>query len=160
MQPEFTVYVVLALVMVVVGMVAVVLWQWSGALKRKSSRGDEAAPRPESHRRLPVLIECATCAHFDLEEGQAYMRQYPAFLGAASVRSPAQMSSKALLDVHGNVTGWQGTGPDGKVTPLKAKWADFGACAVHQEGRYRHDVCSSYERDGTKIEALNTLEAG
>lgn len=136
--------------------------------RRRSSRGDDVARiAPTPRRQLPVLIECATCQHFDLEEGQAALQQYPAFLGAAAVRSPAQMSQRALLDAHGNVTGWKEDGEDGagKTTPLKAKWADFGACAVHQEGRYKHDVCNQYARAAALADEHpgftgNSIEAG
>lgn len=156
-----------SLVLVLIAVLALVclVGIYAFSPRRRSSPGERLVELvPARKHKLPVVIECGTCQHFDLEEGQAFMRQYPAFMGAAAVRSPAQMSEKAVLDAHGNVVGWNKDGPGGKVTPLKAKWDDFGACQLLSEGRYKHDVCASYERDDTKIEAAamrsrNALEA-
>src|SRR5688572_27875690 len=82
------------LAVVFIGLIAVVI------LVARQQRGDRSyvTGLPPPRRKLPVLIECGTCKHFDLEEGQAFIAQHPAFVAAAAVRSPAQMSKHAELD--------------------------------------------------------------
>ncbi len=46
---------------------------------------------------------CDNCVHFDLEEGQAQLREHPAFMQVSELVSPAKMSRKAEVDGRGNM---------------------------------------------------------
>jgi hypothetical protein len=112
----------------------------------------QAAPKP-TKRKLQVVNEdddddedtdndvlgtCANCAFFDLEEGQAVIKQNPIFLQAASHVSPNVMMRK--LDKAGNEL------PNEHA--LRAKhdnWALFGACDANEQLRHSTDTCEKYK---------------
>lgn len=83
-------------------------------------------PRPAS-RPEPLLEErlCSGCVFFDLEEGQAFMRQHRAFFEAASHLPPSEMGRQ--VDPETEL-------PIDRDIPAKANWAEFGACSRHREG--------------------------
>lgn len=94
-----------------------------------------------------VVAKCENCAHFDLEEGQAIFSEHRTFGLVTEHVSPAMMSSEALFDANGNPLyeedgSCQRTEPS---VPHKTRWADFGACAHHQEGRLKTDVCDDHK---------------
>lgn len=92
----------------------------------------------------PVARECRNCKHFDLPEGQAALKNQPAFLMAAETLSPAKMSVKVI-------------GKDDKDNPLysepcyplRAAWSEFGACMNRKNGephlQWHEDTCQFYE---------------
>lgn len=95
--------------------------------------------------RQPVARECRNCQHFDLPEGQAAMRNHPAFLAAGEALSPAKMSVRV-------------TGHDEKdlpiysepCYPLRASWSEFGACMNRDNGdphlQWCEDTCKFYQQ--------------
>lgn len=101
----------------------------------------------------PVKKACESCKHFDLAEGQAVLRQFPAFMAAAAVVSPAQIARTVQREYERPCKLCNGTGTkqlaggtaesclgcDGKGTvleqelsppaaPQKAQWTECGAC--------------------------------
>lgn len=109
---------------------------------------------PPSTEVVDPNARCSSCKHFDLEEGQAVIAQFPAFLSVASLISPAQIGrhvvreydrpcrlcdgkGKVLLGGAPDLADCRGCEGAGKVleqelsapaAPLKAKWGDCGAC--------------------------------
>jgi hypothetical protein len=93
----------------------------------------------------PVARECRNCQHFDLPEGQAALKNNPAFLAAGEALSPARMSVRV-------------TGHDEKELPiysepcypLRATWAEFGACMNKENGdphlQWHEDSCQFYQQ--------------
>lgn len=77
---------------------------------------------------------CATCVHWDLEEGQAVIRANPAFHTASQWVTPQRMSVK--FDEEGN--------PSDASVQARVAWKDFGACLFHQEGRWKEDSCDQF----------------
>jgi hypothetical protein len=108
----------------------------------------------ELHARvdLPVLREdkgpprCETCTYFDLEEGQAQLHAHQAFSQVTNLVSPALMSQEVIFDDRGNAL--VDDKGDAKKTepsvPHKTQWGEVGACAHHNEGRFKKDHCPSY----------------
>lgn len=94
---------------------------------------------------VPIARECRNCKFFDLPEGQAAMRESPAFLAAGAALSPAKMSVRV-------------TGHDDKglpiysepCYPLRATWAEFGACMNRKNGdphlQWHEDSCQFYQQ--------------
>lgn len=92
----------------------------------------------------PVARECRNCRFFDLPEGQAAMKNHPAFLMAGEALSPAKMSVRV-------------TGHDEKdlpiysepCYPLRATWNEFGACLNRENGdphlQWCEDTCKFYQ---------------
>jgi len=93
----------------------------------------------------PVARECRNCQHFDIREGQAALKNHPAFLMAGEALSPAKMSVRV-------------TGHDEKELPiysepcypLRATWAEFGACMNRENGephlQWHEDTCKFYQQ--------------
>jgi len=90
---------------------------------------EELAARGYAAPSLPVVVGdpdklCRTCAHFDLEDGQAMAAAHGPFMMAAAHIPPAEMGAVAT--------------PEGEVEardiPPKAKWQEFGLCAHRSEG--------------------------
>jgi hypothetical protein len=85
-------------------------------------------------------LQCATCAHWNQEEGQAIMRKFPAFAGAAEYVTPAEMAHGYVYDEEGVRTGLAAP------KELHAmRWEDFGACHECMELRHRTDSCDLYQ---------------
>lgn len=97
----------------------------------------------------PVRPVCNSCRHFDLEEGQAALRNHPVFLRAAAVLSPAEMGRtvsyekqpcpecKTKLSAGSTEISCSMCNNTGEVevakrsppsAPYRAKWAEYGAC--------------------------------
>lgn len=92
---------------------------------------------------LPDTPQCHNCKHFDLEEGQAAMRENPNFMKACAVVPPSRMGVPVM---HGDDD--KPLPPEQQPrssVPKKATWEDFGACLEHEEVRYKHDVCELHE---------------
>lgn len=117
---------------------------------------------------------CKNCKHFDLEEGQATLKQSRVFMQAASNIPPSMMGREVdhyetrncghcygsgveptIGDTagkpervchlcHGEKTFEEPVFKDTKI-PNKAKWEEFGACQLHSEVRWGGDVCESFE---------------
>lgn len=113
-----------------------------------------AATPPVGGSSTPAHAKCASCAHFDLEEGQAVIAQFPAFVSVASLITPAQIGRHVVRDYERDCRICDGKGsylaggkPDlitckgcegtGKISdqelsapgaPMKAKWSECGAC--------------------------------
>lgn len=98
--------------------------------------------------------KCANCKHFDSEEGQAAIQQFPHFMKAAAVIPPSLMGAKAeLVEVRNEETGemekvWKKT--RNKGVPARATWDDLGACMrPNADGKhllvYNFDKCEHYE---------------
>jgi len=81
--------------------------------------------------------KCGTCVMFDLEEGQAAIRQNPVFFQAVQHVSPNTMMRK--FDDNG--------APIENPKALKIKednWQLFGACELHQQLRHSTDSCEQW----------------
>jgi hypothetical protein len=77
---------------------------------------------------------CGSCAHFDLEEGQAIIEAYPAFYQATQAITPARMSEK-----------WEdGELVEASPVPHKTKWSEFGACHEERTVLWSGDHCSKW----------------
>ena len=115
--------------------------------------------------RSAAPTHCGNCKHFDLEEGQAVMRQHKPFLAAAAVLAPAEMGKtiqyeelecseegcgkahpiQDCLVCRGNGTVNKRIGPAPTGVAAKVKWADFGACLENNDIRHSSDSCSAFE---------------
>lgn len=87
-----------------------------------------------------AVVRCDTCEHWNQEEGQAIMRKFPAFAGAAEYVTPAEMAHGYTYDEEGVRTGL--------AAPKKfqtMRWEDFGACHECMELRHRTDGCDLYQ---------------
>lgn len=113
----------------------------------------------------PSARKCSNCKHFDLEEGQATMRQHKPFLAAAAQLTPSEMGrtiqyrevecprdgctrEKPIPDCtacQGNGTVNKRIGPEPSSIAAKTKWSDFGACLEHSELRHAGDHCDAFE---------------
>lgn len=114
--------------------------------KRLEARQFETAAQLEADPEPP---KCANCAYFDLEEGQAQIREHPAFLQVTDLVSPAKMSRRAQVDGNGNML-VDDAGHAVMSEPTiarKVRWDQFGACSRHQEGRHQDDTCGSHAAD-------------
>lgn len=104
-----------------------------------------------THRRTgPSRGTCASCFHWDLEEGQAAMREHGDFVAAASVLAPHQMGTRVRYAEQ----------PDGTLQRIedkpditrKAKWTEFGLCQCpcpSHDGSvimYGGDKCDHWKR--------------
>lgn len=125
--------------------------------KRPDTAQDVAAPsapRPvadpaleeslEAKRRLQTIPrQCSGCQHYDFEEGQAAMNEYPMFKAACAVVPPSQMGAIVEYDKDGEKLPRKGSG-----VPQKARWdRDFGACMKPNGDPtvvYKGDVCEDY----------------
>ena len=113
---------------------------------------DQSAPQPTAPR--PAHQVCANCKNFDLAEGQAVIKQFPAFMQVAGLISPAQIGRKVVRDFErdcrlcngkgqvllggrSDLVACVGCGGTGKIqdqelsapgAPMKATWAECGAC--------------------------------
>lgn len=102
---------------------------------------------------LPLLptpegASCKACSYFDLEEGQALIKQYPAFMAAAEHLTPNKMSARRIDPATGEVLA-----EEDRPTPVfKAKedrWDLIGLCEKHSrptgvELRHAVDSCPQY----------------
>jgi len=130
---------------------------------KRMVEADPGDPRMPAGHSLTVLNKpepaCQNCEHFDLEEGQAQLRQHRAFAQVTEIVSPAMMSQEAKLDDAGNLL----VDDDGVVektepaVPHKTKWSEFGACMKHQEARWQRDKCDDHSPQAA---AANTMAAG
>jgi len=106
---------------------------------------------PPVQAALPV--RCVNCKHFDIEEGQAAIQQFPQFMKAAAVIPPTLMGAKAELVEVTNEDGsvekvWKKT--RNKGVPARTTWDDLGACMRPRESGdqllvYNFDKCEHYE---------------
>ncbi len=105
----------------------------------------QSAPKPET-RAFEVIRDtspkCLNCKHFDIEEGQAAMRNHPQFAEVMRHVSPARMANRMRYDKE---TGKPLDEQPDDVLPQRARWKDFGACDVHNEVRYGGDTCDRFE---------------
>ena len=87
--------------------------------------------RPAKVVRLPVVRECGTCKHFDLQAGQDAIVHHPAFAQASNHLSPQAMGRTAKHDDAGGVIpGSTGNGA--------ARWDELGACLPLETGVFEH----------------------
>lgn len=92
-------------------------------------------------RRLEVLQPtCRNCAHWDREEGQQVMDKFPAFKGASTAITPAEMAYGYDYDPE---TGDR-LALKGPKSATTFAWPDFGACSVHAELRHVSDTCADF----------------
>jgi hypothetical protein len=104
------------------------------------ARDDEPSGKVRLNLAEPA---CLNCCHFDLEEGQALLAEQKVFMLAASEMTPAMMSRERKFDDRGHPLPPEQQ-PAASI-PSKARWEDFGACEVHEEGRWKHDKCERYK---------------
>lgn len=107
--------------------------------------GNTELPKPQ--RRLLVLSglidpTCAVCVHFDLEVGQAAMKGFEAFAGAAGHLSPEQMARAD--DAGRGEAEWDITGPKLPAGHTQTRWSDYGACQRHNEIVHKGSSCKEY----------------
>jgi hypothetical protein len=101
-----------------------------------------SVPTGEAARALGGPM-CVNCSHFDLEEGQALLAEQKVFMLAASEMTPAMMSRERKFDDRGHPLPPEQQ-PAASI-PSKARWDEFGACNIHEEGRWKHDKCDQYK---------------
>jgi hypothetical protein len=82
--------------------------------------------------------KCRRCTHFDLELGQAGMRESANFMQAASMIPPCKM---------GVIVDDEGTPAEDNGMPITGKWVEFGACAADPEVVvWWGDTCDKWRR--------------
>ena len=92
-----------------------------------------AAPPLQTQKSLPT---CGNCTHFDLEEGQAVIAEYPAFVGATEALSPRRMGAQVNPETGERIVSDQ--------IPARCKWKDFGACKHHGAIVWNEDTCPQF----------------
>jgi len=80
---------------------------------------------PAARTRAPK--QCNTCDHFDLTDGQAIMRDHPAFFEAAKHIPPRRMAQR--YDDEGNVIVEEGA----SAISHSCAWREFGLCRLHDQ---------------------------
>lgn len=116
--------------------------------------------------RRKQMRTCGNCSHWDHAEGQAALQQNPVFVRVMSVVSPAEQSrpiagyekkpchcfDEELQVAKPDCSVCKGTGQvdhpiRGKAAlPMKASWAEMGACLKHENVCWAGDTCSQWER--------------
>lgn len=97
--------------------------------------------------------KCGNCKHFDLAAGQAALKEWPAFMGAAAVLAPDRMGRPRVPTVEQLIE--EGNTPEeAKLKHAEAKdaqlpetnvgWDEIGSCAKHSQGRAMTDSCKDW----------------
>ncbi len=89
---------------------------------------------------------CRACKHFDLEEGQAVLRNHPHFLQAAQYVSPAEMGRVAKA---GPPVPCKDCGGQGKLGTGRYTQAPTGAVPWPQDAEEIMDSCAACDGVGT-----------
>jgi hypothetical protein len=140
---------------------------------------------PKAGDRKPKLLVykgppmCGACEHFDREEAQRQFNTNPAFLAAAAVLSPCEMSApkvpvetdEIVWDDHGMVFNADGTPKTERVVKMvpspesmtpamrRLKWDDAGACYITHDIRFPPMSCVRFSAKKLTEEELRRLEA-
>ena len=149
MADDVNVWWVVGILVALAAMWVFAIWAGKRIAKQNSAfdaavRNSEVAEDAPPKRKLNLIADpiapaavCSNCEHFDLEEGQAVMRQNPIFLEAARHVSPNTMMRK--LDEHGKELP-----NENRLKAKEDRWDLFGACAMHEQLRHSHHTCEHF----------------
>lgn len=107
----------------------------------RTRRADGFSDTPtvrRKHKRLPVLQRCDTCAHWDLEEGQAAMRKHPIF----AYQVAAAVPPSRMMERYGDDHEIKQEGP--ALAHKEDRWDLFGACEVENKLTHASYKCSAW----------------